>query len=62
MFYLQRSGVEFPKRSPDAASMFISPVTQPESLPTYLQAGYGIPVDSSSRLDEAMPSNGAPLR
>eukprot|EP00267_Zea_mays_P022909 XP_008648085.2 uncharacterized protein LOC100382593 isoform X1 [Zea mays] len=58
---LKRSGVEFPKRSPDAASMFISPVTQPESLPTYLQAGYGMPVDSSSRLDEAMSSNGAPL-
>ncbi|CAN6333483.1 unnamed protein product [Urochloa humidicola] len=58
---LKRSGVEFPKRSPDAAPIFTPPVTRPASLPSYLQAGYGIPVDSSSRLDEAMSSNGAPL-
>ncbi|EES19323.1 TOM1-like protein 2 isoform X2 [Sorghum bicolor] len=58
---LKRSGVEFPKRSPDAAPIFTPPVTRPESLPSYLQAGYGMPVDSSSRLDEAMSSNGASL-
>nr|CAB3461807.1 unnamed protein product [Digitaria exilis] len=58
---LKRSGVEFPKRSPDAAPIFTPPVTRPASLPSYLQAGYGMPVDSSSRLDEAMSSNGASL-
>ncbi|CAN6347266.1 unnamed protein product [Urochloa humidicola] len=58
---LKRSGVEFPKRSPDAAPIFTPPVTHPASLPSYLQAGYGMPVDSSSRLDEAMSFNGAPL-
>ncbi|KAJ1262365.1 hypothetical protein BS78_09G101900 [Paspalum vaginatum] len=58
---LKRSGVEFPKQSPDAAPIFTPPVTQPASLPSYLQAGYGMPVDSSSRLDEAMPSHGASL-
>ncbi|CAL5094295.1 unnamed protein product [Urochloa decumbens] len=58
---LKRSGVEFPKRSPDAAPIFTPPVTRPASLPSHLQAGYGMPVDSSSRLDEAMSSNGASL-
>ncbi|CAN6337986.1 unnamed protein product [Urochloa humidicola] len=58
---LKRSGVEFPKRSPDAAPIFTPPVTRPASLPSYLQAGYGMPVNSSSRLDEAMSSNGASL-
>lgn len=61
-FYLQRSGVEFPKRSPDAAPIFTPPVTRPESLPSYLQVGYRMPADSSTRLDEAMSSNGASLR
>jgi len=59
---MQRSGVEFPKRSPDAAPIFTPPVTRPASLPSYLQAGYGMPVDSSSRLDVAMSSNAASLR
>jgi len=58
---LKRSGVEFPKRSPDAAPIFTPPVTRPASLPSYLQAGYGMPVDSLSRLDVAMSSNGASL-
>ncbi|KAL6630992.1 hypothetical protein ACP70R_028332 [Stipagrostis hirtigluma subsp. patula] len=54
---LKRSGVEFPKRPADAAPIFTPPVTRPASLPSYLQTGYGVPVDSSSRLDEAMSSN-----
>jgi len=58
---LKRSGVEFPNRSPDAAPIFTPPVTRPASLPSYLQAGYGMPVDSSSRLDVAMSSNAASL-
>lgn len=58
---LKRSGVEFPKRSPDAAPIFTPPVTRPASLPSYLQAGYGMPVDSSLRIDEAMSSHGASL-
>ncbi|PAN20618.1 hypothetical protein PAHAL_3G336900 [Panicum hallii] len=58
---LKRSGVEFPKRSPDAAPIFTPPVTHPASLPSYLQAGYGMLVNSSSRLDVAMSSNGASL-
>ncbi|TVU18860.1 hypothetical protein EJB05_34975 [Eragrostis curvula] len=56
---LKRSGVEFPKRSPDASPILTPPVTVPASLP--FQAGYGMPVDSPSRLDEAMSSSGASL-
>ncbi|KAK3139062.1 hypothetical protein QOZ80_5AG0377240 [Eleusine coracana subsp. coracana] len=52
---LKRSGVEFPKRSLDAAPIFTPPVAAPALLP--FQAGYGMPVDSPSRLDEAMSSN-----
>ena len=33
-FYMQRSGVEFPNRSPDAAPIFTPPVTRPASLPS----------------------------
>ncbi|RCV18226.1 hypothetical protein SETIT_3G282900v2 [Setaria italica] len=58
---LKRAGVEFPKRSPDAAPVFTPPVTRPASLPSYLQAGYGMQVDSSLTLDEVMSSNGASL-
>ncbi|KAL6865079.1 hypothetical protein ACP4OV_016230 [Aristida adscensionis] len=58
---LKRSGVEFPERSPDAAPIFTPPVTRPASLPSYPQIGYGMPVNSSSRLDEAMSSNGTSL-
>uniref|UniRef100_A0A0A9DSY1 VHS domain-containing protein n=1 Tax=Arundo donax TaxID=35708 RepID=A0A0A9DSY1_ARUDO len=58
---LKRAGVEFPKRSPDAAPIFTPPVTHPASLPLYLQAGYGMPGNSSMMLDEAMSSNGASL-
>ncbi|KAK8458046.1 hypothetical protein SEVIR_3G291100v4 [Setaria viridis] len=58
---LKRAGVEFPKRSPDAAPVFTPPVTRPASLPSYLQAGYGMQVNSSLTLDEVMSSNGASL-
>lgn len=53
---LKQSGAEFPQRSPDAAPIFTPPVIRPTSLPTYLQPGYGMPVNSSLRLDEAMSS------
>ncbi|KAK1562012.1 hypothetical protein Q3G72_004895 [Acer saccharum] len=49
---LRRSGVQFPKRSPDAAPIFTPPVTHPTLRHT--QAGYGMPSNSSRRLDETM--------
>ncbi|KAK3038185.1 hypothetical protein RJ639_030292 [Escallonia herrerae] len=49
-----RSGVEFPKRSLDAAPIFTPPVTHPTL--GHAQAGYGMPSNSSTRLDEAMAS------
>ncbi|XP_075638316.1 TOM1-like protein 6 [Castanea sativa] len=49
---LRRSGVEFPKRSLDAAPIFTPPVTHPTLRNT--QAGYGMPSNSSRRLDETM--------
>lgn len=49
---LRHSGVQFPRRSLDAAPIFTPPVTHPtESHP---QAGYGMPSNSTRRLDEAM--------
>ncbi|KAK3020881.1 hypothetical protein RJ639_047193 [Escallonia herrerae] len=51
---LRRSGVEFPKRSLDAAPIFTPPVTHPTL--GHAQAGYGMPSNSSTRLDEAMAS------
>lgn len=48
----QRSGVEFPRRPPDAAPIFTPPVTHPISR--HPQPGYGMPSSSSTRLDEAM--------
>ncbi|KAK3038952.1 hypothetical protein RJ639_027437 [Escallonia herrerae] len=50
----QSSGVEFPKRSLDAAPILTPPVTHPTL--GHAQAGYGMPSNSSTRLDEAMAS------
>lgn len=47
---LRHSGVQFPQRSPDASPIFTPPVTHPP------QANYGMPSNSSTRLDEAMAS------
>ncbi|GFY83844.1 ENTH/VHS/GAT family protein [Actinidia rufa] len=49
---LTRSGVVFPQRSLDAAPIFTPPVAQ--STLRHAQAGYGMPINSSTRLDEAM--------
>ncbi|CAM8966802.1 unnamed protein product [Rhodiola kirilowii] len=51
---LRRSGVQFPKRSPDAAPIFTPPVTHPPAKPT--QPSSGMPSTASKRLDEAMAS------
>ncbi|KAF5205085.1 target of Myb protein 1-like, partial [Thalictrum thalictroides] len=51
---LRRSGVQFPPRSRDAAPIFTPPVTNP--LMRHSQAGYGMPSNTSIRLDEAMAS------
>ncbi|XP_010264485.1 PREDICTED: TOM1-like protein 2 isoform X2 [Nelumbo nucifera] len=51
---LRRSGVEFPQRSSDAAPIFTPPVTHP--MPRHIQAGYGMPSNTTRRLDEAMAS------
>ncbi|KAK7374032.1 hypothetical protein VNO80_07455 [Phaseolus coccineus] len=49
---LKRSGVVFPKRSPDAAPIFTPPPTHPNVR--NMQAGYGMPSNSSKTLDETM--------
>ncbi|KAI3473107.1 hypothetical protein Pfo_030399 [Paulownia fortunei] len=49
---LRRSGVEFPRRPPDAAPIFTPPVTH--LISRHPQPGYGMPSSSSTRLDEAM--------
>ncbi|KAL4308239.1 hypothetical protein GQ457_01G035480 [Hibiscus cannabinus] len=46
---LRRSGVEFPKRSSNAAPIFTPPATHPTMNP-----GYGMPSNSARRLDETM--------
>ncbi|KAK1321259.1 hypothetical protein QJS10_CPA03g01010 [Acorus calamus] len=51
---LKRSGVEFPRRSPDAAPIFTPPVTHPTIR--HPQPRYGMPNTSSITLDEAMSS------
>ncbi|KAL8206037.1 hypothetical protein R6Q57_009588 [Mikania cordata] len=51
---LRQSGVQFPQRSPDAAPIFTPPVTHPSVRSP--QASYGMPSNSSTRLDEAMAS------
>ncbi|KAH8505912.1 hypothetical protein Peur_044796 [Populus x canadensis] len=49
---LRRAGVEFPQRSLDAAPIFTPPATNPTLRLT--QPGYGMPSNSSRRLDETM--------
>ncbi|KAL9428655.1 hypothetical protein AB3S75_030611 [Citrus x aurantiifolia] len=49
---LRRYGVQFPKRSPDAAPIFTPPVSHPTL--GQAQASYGMPSNSSRRLDETM--------
>ncbi|XP_076918698.1 TOM1-like protein 6 [Bidens hawaiensis] len=51
---LRQSGVQFPQRSPDAAPIFTPPVTHSSFIPP--QANHGVPIYSSSRLDEATVS------
>lgn len=56
----QRSGVEFPQRASDSALIFTPPVTH--SAVGRAHAGYGMPSNSSTRLDEAMASEIETLR
>ncbi|KAJ0978423.1 hypothetical protein J5N97_013897 [Dioscorea zingiberensis] len=58
---LKRSGVVFPKRSADSTLIFTPPATHPTAIPRHLQANYGMPNNSSMRLDEAMASEIANL-
>ncbi|GJS36625.1 TOM1-like protein 6 [Tanacetum coccineum] len=51
---LRQYGIQFPERSPDAAPIFTPPVTNPSLRSP--QANYGMPSNSSTRLDEAMAS------
>ncbi|GAB4856276.1 hypothetical protein Ancab_014204 [Ancistrocladus abbreviatus] len=51
---LRRSGVIFPPRSFDSVPIFTPPVTQPSTR--HPQASIGMPINSSTRLDEAMAS------
>lgn len=48
---LKQSGLEFPRRSPEAATIFAP----------HLQPGIGTPVNSSLRVDEMISSSGSPL-
>ncbi|KMT06604.1 hypothetical protein BVRB_7g157720 [Beta vulgaris subsp. vulgaris] len=50
---LRRSGVNFPQRSPRSAPVITPPVSRPSRAP---QVGFGMPANSSRRLDEAMSS------
>ncbi|KAJ4970002.1 hypothetical protein NE237_003101 [Protea cynaroides] len=52
---LRRSGVRFPQRSPSRPPIFTPPITH--STPRHAQAGYGMPNDTSRRLDEAMAAD-----
>ncbi|XP_050205723.1 TOM1-like protein 6 isoform X2 [Mercurialis annua] len=49
---LRRSGVQFPQRSSDSAPIFTPPVAH--SPMRHAQAGFGMPSNSSRRLDETM--------
>lgn len=60
LYLLQRSGVQFPQRSSDAAPIFTPPVSH--QIVGHPQAGYGMPSNSSRRLDEAMASEIETLR
>ncbi|XP_057808268.1 TOM1-like protein 6 [Salvia miltiorrhiza] len=48
---LRRFGVQFPRRTPDAAPIFTPPAAHAVSTPP---PGYGMPSSSSTRLDHAM--------
>lgn len=50
---LKRSGIRFPPRSGDSAPIFTPPVAHPTPRPP---VGYGMPNNTSVRLDEAMAS------
>ncbi|XP_021766237.1 TOM1-like protein 6 [Chenopodium quinoa] len=50
---LRRSGIHFPQRSPRSAPVITPPVTHPSRV---TQVGFGMPANSSRRLDEAMSS------
>ncbi|KAM7263260.1 hypothetical protein ACFE04_000943 [Oxalis oulophora] len=50
---IRRSGIQFPPRSPDAAPIFTPPVSHP-TLSHNNQVGFGMPSNSSRRLDETM--------
>ncbi|XP_059668114.1 TOM1-like protein 6 [Cornus florida] len=52
---LRRSGEVFPQRSSDTPPIFTPPVTHPTLGAA--QAGYGMPSNSSTRLDEAMAAD-----
>ncbi|KAF7143264.1 hypothetical protein RHSIM_Rhsim05G0228000 [Rhododendron simsii] len=52
---LKLAGVLFPQRSPDAAPIFTPPVSL--STPRHAQAGYGMPIKSSTCLDEAVAAD-----
>lgn len=60
LYEWQRSGVVFPKRSPDAAPIFTPPPTH--LALRHMQAGYGMPSNSSKRLDETMATEIETLR
>lgn len=57
---MQLAGILFPQRSPDAAPIFTPPVSQ--SFLGHAQADYGLPVNSSTGLDEAMAADMGTLR
>lgn len=50
---LRRFGIQFPQRSQHSAPVITPPVTHP---PAVTQVGFGMPPNSSRRLDEAMTS------
>lgn len=56
----QLAGVLFPQRSPDAAPIFTPPVST--STPRHTQSGYGMPIKSSTCLDEAVAADMENLR
>ena len=56
----QRAGVQFPQRSSNAAPIFTPPATNPTLR--HAQPGYGMPSNSSSRLDETMAAEIEALR
>uniref|UniRef100_A0A1D1YR71 TOM1-like protein 2 n=1 Tax=Anthurium amnicola TaxID=1678845 RepID=A0A1D1YR71_9ARAE len=51
---LRQFGIQFPQRSGDTAPIFTPPVTQ--TVPRHPPVGYGMPNNSSIRLEEAMAS------